>query len=192
MGALRACFAALRRHLPWRDRPRRGHVLPLFGRRAGLGALSVAGCALARHAPSSPLTPTLASLTVLARARAPTAKRRLAWLKPRRYTPSSSHRRPLVTGSADSSAAIGVPGGMVFIHGGGVALPPSPAAEQRKAPSLSLPVGSESRSGGSGVTTFFSPDGQRWKPARFVKLKGGGGGGGRMGLKRTKAHNQSS
>lgn len=48
---------------------------------------------------------------------------------------------PMMTGSADSSAAVGVPGGMVFIHGGGVALPPS--AQQRK-PQL----GSESGSGG--------------------------------------------
>ena len=68
---------------------------------------------------------------------------------------------PMMTGSADSSAAVGVPGGMVFIHGGGVALPPS--AQQRK-PQL----GSESGSGGSGVTTFFSPDGQHWRLIQHV------------------------
>lgn len=59
---------------------------------------------------------------------------------------------PMVTGSADSSAAVGVPGGMVFIHGGGVALPP---------PSHQKQLGSGS--GGSGVSTFFSPDGQQWR-----------------------------
>ena len=64
----------------------------------------------------------------------------------------------MLTNSADCAAAVGVPGGMVFIHGGGVALPPA-APKQ---------LGDESGSGGSGVTTFFSPDGQRWQLIQHV------------------------
>ena len=44
----------------------------------------------------------------------------------------------------------------MFIHGGGVALPP---AQQNQ-------LGSGS--GGSGITTFFSPDGQQWRLIRHV------------------------
>lgn len=83
---------------------------------------------------------------------------------------------PMLTSSADSSAAIGIPGGMVFIHGGGVALPPpsvkSPPHQQTQTrtplPPPPPPLGSESGSGGSGVTTFFSPDGQQWKLIKHV------------------------
>merc|ERR1712107_231807 len=60
---------------------------------------------------------------------------------------------PMLSGSADSSAALGIAGGMVFIHGGGVVLPPPPGKLE---------------SGGSGVTTFFSPDGQTWKLIKHV------------------------
>jgi hypothetical protein len=66
---------------------------------------------------------------------------------------------PMLTNSADCAAAVGVPGGMIFIHGGGVALPP-PVGHER--------LRSDSGSGGSGISTFFSPDGQRWKLIRHV------------------------
>ena len=70
---------------------------------------------------------------------------------------------PMVTGSADCSAAVGVPGGMVFIHGGGVVLPSSSSSSSAPAaPAAGL------QSGGSGVTTFFSPDGKNWTLLKHV------------------------
>ena len=73
---------------------------------------------------------------------------------------------PMVTGSADSSAAVGVPGGMVFIHGGGVVLPASSSSSSSSSsPSAGPP---QLQSGGSGVTTFFSPDGQDWTLVKHV------------------------
>ena len=73
---------------------------------------------------------------------------------------------PMVTGSADCSAAIGVDGGMVFIHGGGVVLPTSARTAAAAAAAAATPPSLQS--GGSGVTTFFSPDGETWKLVKHV------------------------